>query len=433
MKSSQSAGRPRASARAVAAGLWLLTAAGGLVIVITAIIGIDPAARDALAGVILFALIATDAVTCTTVGALIVTRRPDNLVGWLLAALGVGLVMTFGGFGVAGTRVTQFGPDDTLAGFALWTGVLAFNPTMSLVGLIMMVFPDGRLPSPRWRTPIRAWIVMIIAATSVIAIKPGLFDPTLPPNPLGVDHPAVQAIAPVALAAASVGSIGSVVLGAIAVGWRFLGARADTREQIKWFLGAVSLVALTIVPGIVLTTTPLTQTSEGGSQEFGVFDVVGAGSLALVPIALGVAILRYRLYEIDRLISRTVGWGLTTVVLLAVFGAGIVAIQAVLAGVMQGQILAVAASTLATFALFQPVRRRVQGAVDRRFDRALYDAARVIEGFSERLRDELELDTLSDEIMRVATDAVRPASAAIWLRPSFRVPQGEGSHSVADR
>jgi hypothetical protein len=97
---------------------------------------------------------------------------------------------------------------------------------------------------------------------------------------------------------------------------------------------------------------------------------------------------------------------------------------------MQGQTLAVAASTLATFALFQPVRRRVQGAVDRRFDRALYDAARVIEGFSERLRDELELGTLSDEIMRVATDAVRPASAAIWLRPSFRVQQRKGSQNA---
>jgi len=433
MTSSRSAGRPRASARAVAAGLWLLTAAGGLVIVVTAIIGNDPGAGDALVGIILFALIAIDALTCTTVGALIVTRRPDNLVGWLLAALGVCLVMTFGGFGVAGTRVTQFGPDDTLAGFALWTGVLAFNPTMSLVGLIMMVFPDGHLPSPRWRAPIRALILMIVAATAIIAVKPGLFDPTLPPNPFGVDHPVLEAIAPVALVALSLGSLGSILLGAVAVGWRFLRARGDTREQIKWFLGAVSLVALTIVPGIVLTQTPLNQTPEGGSQEFGIFDVIGSASLALLPISIGVAVLRYRLYEIDRLISRTVGWGLTTVVLLAVFGAGIVAIQAALAGVMQGQTLAVAASTLATFALFQPVGRRVQGAVDRRFDRALYDAARVIEGFSERLRDELELDTLSDEIMRVATDAVRPASAAIWLRPGFRVQQREGSHSVPDR
>ena len=135
-----------------------------------------------------------------------------------------------------------------------------------------------------------------------------------------------------------------------------------------------------------------------------------------MPIAIGVAILRYRLYDIDRLISRTVGWAIVTLVLLAVFGAGIVAIQAILVGVTQGETLAVAASTLAAFALFQPVRRRVQKAVDRRFDRARYDAARVVDGFSERLRDQLELATLGTEIVRVASETVRPASAAVWLR-----------------
>jgi hypothetical protein len=430
MKSSRAGGRPLASAQAVVAGLWLFSAAGGLVIVINAVMGIDPAARDAWTAVIVFALVAIDALTCTTVGALIVMRRPDNVVGWLLAAIGVGLVLTFAGFGLAGTRTAQAGPDDSLAGLALWTGVIAFNPTLAIVGLVMMVFPDGHLPSPRWRAPIGAVIVMMIAATSVIAIKPGDFDPTLPPNPFGFDHPVVQMIAPVALAAASVVGLVSILLGAVAVGWRFARARGDTREQIKWFLGAVSLVALTIVPGIVVTSTPFTATSEGGSQEFGIFDVVGAASLALLPMAIGVAILRYRLYDIDRLISRTVGWVLTTVVLLAVFATGIVAIQAVLARVIQGQTLAVAASTLATFALFQPVRRRVQGAVDRRFDRAHYDAARVIEGFSASLRDELELGTISHEIMRVATDAVRPASAAVWLRPGFRVQPREGSQNA---
>ena len=192
----------------------------------------------------------------------------------------------------------------------------------------------------------------------------------------------MQEVATVALVAASLGSLASILLGAVAVGWRFLRARGDTREQIKWFLGAVSLVALNVVPGIVTTQT-VHPVVRGGPQEFGIFDVIGAASLALFPISIGVAVLRYRLYDIDRLISRTVGWALTTVVLILVFGAGIVAIQAVLAGVIQGQTLAVAASTLVTFALFQPVRRRIQRAVDRRFDRTLYDAARVIEGFSE--------------------------------------------------
>jgi hypothetical protein len=414
------------NARAVAVALWLLTAAGGVVIVATAIIGIDPAAREAAAVVIVFALIAIDALTCTTVGALIVIRRPDNLVGWSLAATGVGLVLTFAGFGSAGIRTDLVGPDDTLAGLFLWTGVVSFNPTIALVGLVMLLFPDGHLPSPRWRAPVGVIGVMIVAATLVIAIKPGVFDPTLPPNPFGVDHPVVQTMAPFALAAASVGSLGTILLGAAAVASRFLRARGDTRQQLKWFLGAVALVAVSIVPGIVMTTTPLTETTNGGSQEFGLLDIFGSASLALVPIAIGVAILRYRLYDIDRLISRTVGWALVSIVLLAVFGTGIVAIQGILSGVTNGQTLAVAVSTLGAFALFQPVRRRIQAIVDRRFDRARYDAGLVLDGLTERLRDPLELAALGTEIVRVATETVRPASAAVWLRP----PQPSGSSTT---
>jgi hypothetical protein len=291
---------------------------------------------------------------------------------------------------------------------------------MALVGLVMLLFPDGHLPSARWKPPVVAASVMILAATLAIAIKPGVFDPTLPPNPFGIDHPVVEAIAPLALAAASVLALGSILLGAVAVASRFVRARGDTRQQLKWFLGAVALVAVTIVPGIVLTSTPWSTTSTDGAQEFGPLDVIGSASLALVPIAIGVAILRYRLYDIDRLISRTVGWALVTIVLVALFGTGIVAIQSVLSGVTNGETLAVAVSTLGAFALFQPVRRRIQGIVDRRFDRARYDAGLVIDGLTERLRDPLDLAALRTEIVGVATETVRPASAAVWLRPAER-------------
>ena len=404
-------------ARAVAAALWLLAATGGLVIVATAVIGADPAAPDMVAAFLVFALIAFDAVICTTVGVLIVMRRPENLVGWALAALGVGLVLTFAGFGSAGLLSEQAGADDTPAGLFLWIGVVAFNPTMMLIGVVMLLFPDGHLPSRRWRTPISALIVTIIAATLFIAIKPGEFDPSLPPNPFGLDHPVVQTLAPIALAIASVGSFGTILLGAIAVGSRFFRARGTTRQQLKWFLGAVTLVAITILPSIVSNSTPDSATADSGSQEFGPADILGAASLALVPTAIGVAILRYRLYDIDRLISRTVSWALVTVVLLVVFGTGILAIQGVLTGVTNGETLAVAMSTLAAIALFQPVRRRIQGIVDRRFDRAHYDAGIVIEGLAERLRDPLDLSALGVEIVRVAKETVRPASAALWIRP----------------
>ncbi len=147
----------------------------------------------------MFGLLAADALICTTVGVLIVMRRPENLVGWALAALGVGLVLTFAGFGSAGVRTELVGPDDTLAGLFLWMGVVAFNPTIALVGLVMLLFPDGHLPSPRWRAPVGTLGALIVAATLFIAIKPGEFDPSLPPNPFGVDHPIVHALAPVAL------------------------------------------------------------------------------------------------------------------------------------------------------------------------------------------------------------------------------------------
>jgi hypothetical protein len=134
-----------------------------------------------------------------------------------------------------------------------------------------------------------------------------------------------------------------------------------------------------------------------------------------MPLAIGVAILRYRLYDIDRIVSRTLSWALISAVLLAVFGAVVVGLQAALTDVTQGETLAVAASTLVAFALFQPLRRRVQGAVDRRFDRARYDAERTAAAFAERLRDEVDLATLTGELQATVAAAVRPREAAVWL------------------
>jgi hypothetical protein len=390
--------------------LWLLTAAGGLAMVIGTIVASDPAGGGSWSTAVMFTLIAIDALTCTTVGLLIVTRRPGNWVGWLLALMGAGLVLTFAGFALAGIRTDQAAPDDLLAGLLSWSGLVAFNPTFLLVGLIMVLFPDGRLPSARWKFPIIAVVATVLAGTSIFAIKPGLVDASLAVNPFGFDHPVIRALAPLALTAASLAAVAIIPLGALAVALRFRHARGHSRQQLKWFVGAVAIVAVFVIPGMSSTTL------DNGSGEFGLFDFAGAASLALIPLAIGVAVLRYRLYDIDRLISRTVGWAVVTVILLAVFTIGVAAVEALLAGVTQGERLAVAASTLVAFALFQPLRRRVQRTVDRRFDRARYDATRVVESFSERLRYPLELATLGDEIARVANETVRPASAAVWLR-----------------
>jgi hypothetical protein len=413
MSMSRGSPKQQLSRAAIAAGLlWVLTAVGLVAVVAGSLIAAVPAEGESWATFISFVVLAIDAQICATMGALIVLRRSDNWIGWLLAAIGVGLVWTFGGFSLAGIRTAEAGPGDPLGGLFAWIGVVCFNPTLALLGTIAIFFPDGRLPSARWRIPVGGVLIAILVATVIIAIKPGQFDPTLAANPFGVDHPIVRALGGPALAVAGFGGLGCILLGVVGIVSRFIRARGETREQLKWFLAAVALVALTAIPSTASSVLP----NGGGGGELGLLDVVGAVCLALVPIAIGIAVLRYRLYEIDRLISRTVGWGVVTLILLAAFGTALVGVQAVLANVIQGETFAVAASTLVAFALFQPVRRRVQSAVDRRFDRASYDASRVVEGFSERLRNPMELSALATEIVSVATETVRPASAAVWLR-----------------
>jgi len=182
---------------------------------------------------------------------------------------------------------------------------------------------------------------------------------------------------------------------------RFRASRGVVRQQLKWFLAAVF---------VLVASTAVAMT---GSDEANIGFLIGIG---LVPIAIGIAILRYRLYDIDRLISRTIGWALVTGILAAVFVSVVLVLQALLAGFTQGETLAVAASTLAAFALFQPVRRRIQVAVDRRFDRARYDGQRTVDAFAERLRDEVELASIEREALGTVDETVRPVHAGLWLR-----------------
>ena len=184
------------------------------------------------------------------------------------------------------------------------------------------------------------------------------------------------------------------------------------RQQLKWFVLAI-FVALSGVSVAVFGALISKEPPEAGLALFGF-----AG--AFIPVAIGIAILRHHLYDIDHVISRTLGYGAVTGVLAAVFGVVILSLQALLATFTQRQTIAVAFSTLVVFALFQPVRRRIQGAIDRRFDRARYDADRTIESLASRLRADLDLATVSQEIARTADAAVRPASVSIWLRGSPR-------------
>jgi hypothetical protein len=197
------------------------------------------------------------------------------------------------------------------------------------------------------------------------------------------------------------------VVGAAAITWRFRRGNSTVRAQLKWLLASV-------IPVVVVT--PISYLAPVEPSAWSLAGFLSALALLLVPVAIGVAMTRYRLYEIDRLISRGLSWAVLTALLAGVYAGGVLVLQAALDDVTQGQTLAIAASTLLAAALFQPLRGRVQRAMDRRFDRARYDGDRVVDAFAERLRNEIDLDTLSAEVRRVAGETVRPVSSAVWLR-----------------
>ena len=205
-----------------------------------------------------------------------------------------------------------------------------------------------------------------------------------------------------------------VVVGAISLIVRARRSAGIEHQQLRWLGASIAAVVFAAVGGFILgVLVP-------GLADTGLIWVPVSIAFPLVPVAVGVAILRYRLYDIDRIISRTIAWTLVSGLLLVVFGTVVIALQAALVNVTQGQTLAVAASTLVAFALFQPVRRRVQSIVDRRFDRARYDGERTATALAERLRDQVDLETLEVDVTRAIGTTLRPASVGIWLRPTSR-------------
>ena len=340
------------------------------------------------------------------VGALVVARRPANAIGWLFSATGL-LAM---GASVAGeysqyAYVTRPGsrPFAVVAVWYInWAAFVVFGLAFTFV---LLLFPTGRLLSPRWR-PI-AWLAgSQIAADSLLAA----LQPTLSlegqarriANPIGIsglpdpEHGVVGAVLTGLFVAVSLAACGSLVL-------RFARARGEERQQLKWVAYAGGLMVVSTVVGGALLP--------GGS------DLVVAVTVALVPVAAGIAILRYRLYDIDRIINRTLVYGLLTVLL----GLGYAAVVLVLGQLLgRDSSLVVAGATLAVAAAFQPARRRIQAAVDRRFNRRKYNAAKTVEAFTIRLRDEVDLDALSAELLTVVDQTIQPTRASLWLRPGAR-------------
>ena len=320
------------------------------------------------------------------VGALLVTRVPANPIGPLLLAAGTFAVASSALWSYANLGTLQ---TPTLPGWALarsFGDAFFIYPIVIALVDIPLVFPDGRLPSRRFRWVVLASIVLLVGWAI------GAFTQT--------------------------GAIGLIVLlsmlvsfggAAIAVALRFRRGDPVQRQQVKGLAAAV-LVAVVFFPTGFLVWNE----SPGLSDA-----LVGVGLLALfaLPVVIGLAILRYRLYDIDRIISRTISYAVVIGLLAATFALAIILLQTALARFTGGQTIAVAASTLAVFVLFQPVMRRVRRAVDRRFDRARYDAERTAAAFSERLRDQVDMETVTTDLRATVAGAIAPTVLGVWLRP----------------
>ena len=351
-------------------------------------------------------------------GALIVSRQPRNIVGWLLmipglAATGEPLATNWLGSMPPPQQVTA--PMWLVIWALSWSWILLIFPIFHL----LLTFPDGRLLSPRWRWAVALEVAMVAVFVGFTAFTQSLnvlvndISVWTVPNPIGflpnnLFDAALGRIWGFGLLAMTIASGAAVVL-------RFRRGSTMVRQQLKWPVLAVVLFGAvyggsTVYPGLV----------GDGSILFGV-------SLAGIPISVAIAVLRYRLYAIDHIISRTVSWAVITAVLVAVFVGGVLGLQAALVGVTQAPTLAVAASTLAACALFQPIRVRVQRAVDRRFDRARFDAERTATSFSDRLRGEVAIDAIADDLQTTIDRSVRPSTQGLWLRVARDRPVASGS------
>ena len=338
-----------------------------------------------------------------SVGVLLATRPGAGRLSAVLLAGGLVFAAIPFGYVVGGTLVLR-DPYDTFANAVFLIGPASIALGYSLIlPVLALVFPHGTLPSRRWRVPVGLVAASLLSSTVLTVLRPGEIADTTSRNPFGIGAMPTM-LDDVATVLSGLGIVAISLLGAAAVVIRYRRGALIERQQLRWFLGAVMLA---VVP---LAISP--QPSIGGP-----FWVLAAAvGLLLVPVSVGIAVARYRLYEIDRLISRTIGWALVTGVLLTVFVVVVVGLQAALASLTQGDTLAVAASTLVAFALFQPVRRRVQRAVDRRFDRARYDGERTAAAFAERLRDQVDLLELEGDIAATVAAALRPSSTELWIR-----------------
>jgi hypothetical protein len=348
-------------------------------------------------------------VSAATVGAVLASRRPTHPVGWLLLTLGLSVPAYFVSDGYARYGLLAQPGALPLARYAAVFAQASFILEPLCLGFIPLLTPTGSLPSPGWRWWARGLVVALVGWVLAWVLGP---EPLEPPfqefhSPLAIPALAgllrvVQTVTALAFTVAVLVATGSLVV-------RFRRARGVERQQLRW----VALVAA-LVPLVVLVVLVANLTAHLAVRAWAIGLYV-----ALLPVAIGAAVLRYRLYDLDRIVSRTLAYGLLSVLLGGTYAGAVLLLGQVLGGIGdKPPSWAVAGATLAVAGVFRPARRRVQAAVDRRFNRRRYDAAQTIAAFSTRLREQVDLDTLTTELLAVVEQTMQPTRVSLWLGAS---------------
>ena len=404
------------SAAWLAWSIWALcipitTFAGLLGLLVASAQGTSDWALPILLGVLLL--------TFPTVGALVASRRPENSIGWIFCV--AGLVLAVGVLATAYADYALSAGRGSLPGegYAAWLSTWIGPPAALLAAaFLFLLFPDGRLPSRRWRPA--AWMAAIGSPLVALAgaLKPGPLDAHRSiDNPVGIDSTLGDVVEVLGLLGALALNL-SVLAAGLSLILRLRRARGVERQQLKWFVYAASLMGGGFAASFLLS-------SDLANSIVWSLGILG---FMVLPVATGIAILKYRLYDIDLLINRTLVYGLLTATLVAIYFGGIVLLQEAsqtLTGEQSG--LAIVATTLVIAALFTPLRRRIQSFIDRRFYRRKYDARKTLEAFSAKLREETDLEALNEDLVGVVKETMQPAHVSLWLRPGS-APKGGGAN-----